>query len=204
MTLTSSAGGFAGMTGLYQLSLPVKVKTKSGYQLAHIGDSIDTGYSTLNSRRGRVGEKIAHTITTSDTQACFIDLSPGMTLTPLSRCMTARYEAGPGKRPRERSGVLTDAGPIDSSGREVFMVSVTAKDGKTYRGYVRKLTPLECWRLQGFSDAQFHKVQATGLSDRQLYKMAGNAVSVPVISALGEVIKENELAEVSAERNENA
>ena len=84
------------------------------------------------------------------------------------------------------------------------MVSVTAKDGKTYRGYVRKLTPLECWRLQGFSDAQFHKVQATGLSDRQLYKMAGNAVSVPVISALGEVIKENELAEVSAERNENA
>ena len=204
MTLTSSAGGFAGMTGLYQLSLPVKVKTKSGYQLAHIGDSIDTGYSTLNSRRGRVGEKIAHTITTSDTQACFIDLSPGMTLTPLSRCMTARYEAGPGKRPRERSGVLTDAGPIDSSGREVFMVSVTAKDGKTYRGYVRKLTPLECWRLQGFSDAQFYKVQATGLSDRQLYKMAGNAVSVPVISALGEVIKENELAEVSAERNENA
>ena len=86
------------------------------------------------------------------------------------------------------------------------MFTITAQDrhGVIHHGRVRRLMPIECWRLQGFSDAQFHKVQATGLSDRQLYKMAGNAVSVPVISALGEVIKENELAEVSAERNENA
>lgn len=55
---------------------------------------------------------------------------------------------------------------------------------------MRKLTPRECWRLQGFSDEQFDKVRAAGLSDGRLYKMAGNAVSVPVISAVGRKIKE--------------
>ena len=50
--------------------------------------------------------------------------------------------------------------------------------------------PIECWRLQGFSDEQFYKAVAAGLTDGRLYKMAGNAVSVPVISAIGQKIKE--------------
>ena len=45
--------------------------------------------------------------------------------------------------------------------------------------------PLECWRLQGFTDEQFNKVAATGMSDAQLYKQAGNAVTVNVIEAIG-------------------
>lgn len=63
-------------------------------------------------------------------------------------------------------------------------------DGVMHRGRVRKLMPIECWRLQGFTDEQFYKAQATGLSDGRLYKMAGNAVSVPVVAAVGRVIKE--------------
>lgn len=46
---------------------------------------------------------------------------------------------------------------------------------------IRKLTPLECWRLQGFSDEYFKKAKQAGLSDSQLYKQAGNSVTVPVI-----------------------
>ena len=66
ITLTSQAGGFGGKTGLYEiLGLPIKVKTKSGYQIALPGDSIDLAYPNLNSRRGRVGKEIAHTLTTS-------------------------------------------------------------------------------------------------------------------------------------------
>ena len=49
--------------------------------------------------------------------------------------------------------------------------------------------PIECFRLQGFTDEQFRKAEATGLKDGRLYKMAGNAVSVPVISAIGMFIK---------------
>ncbi len=46
---------------------------------------------------------------------------------------------------------------------------------------VRKLTPLECWRLQGFRDEMFYKVQELGISDTQLYKQAGNSITVNVL-----------------------
>ncbi len=45
--------------------------------------------------------------------------------------------------------------------------------------------PIECWRLQGFTDEQFHKVEALGMSDAQLYKQARNAVTTEVIEAIG-------------------
>lgn len=49
---------------------------------------------------------------------------------------------------------------------------------------VRKLTPLECWRLQGFTDEQFYKAKNDGVSNSQLYKQAGNSVTVNVIDAI--------------------
>src|SRR5699024_1893439 len=51
---------------------------------------------------------------------------------------------------------------------------------------IRKLTPLECWRLQGFTDEAHEAVKQAGLSDSQRYKQAGNAVTVNVIGAIGE------------------
>lgn len=46
---------------------------------------------------------------------------------------------------------------------------------------IRRLTPRECWRLQGFPDWAFDRAKAAGISDTQLYKQAGNSVTVPVI-----------------------
>ena len=48
---------------------------------------------------------------------------------------------------------------------------------------VRKLTPRECWRLQGFPDYAFNRAQQVN-SDSQLYKQAGNSVTVNVIEAI--------------------
>tara|TARA_B110000967_G_scaffold203187_1_gene243400 strand:+ start:1312 stop:2535 length:1224 start_codon:yes stop_codon:yes gene_type:complete len=48
---------------------------------------------------------------------------------------------------------------------------------------IRKLTPLECWRLQGFTDEQFYKAQKVN-SDTQLYKQAGNSITVNVLVEL--------------------
>ncbi|MGJ0741421.1 DNA cytosine methyltransferase [Enterococcus casseliflavus] len=45
---------------------------------------------------------------------------------------------------------------------------------------IRKLTPRECWRLQGFPDWAFDRAKGVN-SDSQLYKQAGNSVTVPVI-----------------------
>lgn len=49
---------------------------------------------------------------------------------------------------------------------------------------VRKLTPKECWRLMGFTDEQFDKAKAAGLSDTQLYKQAGNSIVVGVLEQI--------------------
>ena len=48
---------------------------------------------------------------------------------------------------------------------------------------IRKLTPRECWRLQGFPDWAFDKASKVN-SNSQLYKQAGNSVTVPVIAAI--------------------
>ena len=63
-TLAANPGGFGGKTGLYEVGVPIKCATKTGYQMAQVGDSIDLSYATVNSRRGRVGKEIAHTLTT--------------------------------------------------------------------------------------------------------------------------------------------
>ena len=57
---------------------------------------------------------------------------------------------------------------------------------------IRKLTPRECWRLQGFPDEYFDRAKAAGVSDTQLYKQAGNAVTVNVARVIGERLKEIE------------
>ena len=53
---------------------------------------------------------------------------------------------------------------------------------------IRKLTPRECWRLQGFPDWAFDKAQKVN-SNSQLYKQAGNSVTVSVIAAIAKELK---------------
>ena len=60
---------------------------------------------------------------------------------------------------------------------------------------IRRLTPRECWRLQGFPDEYFDKAKAAGISDTQLYKQAGNSVSVPVAKAIGVELRRIELCQ---------
>ena len=49
--------------------------------------------------------------------------------------------------------------------------------------------PLECWKLMGFTKEQFEKVAATGMSDAQLYKQAGNSIVVPVLVEIAKNLK---------------
>ena len=224
ITLTSQAGGFGGKTGLYEiLGLPIKVKTKSGYQIALPGDSIDLAYPNLNSRRGRVGKEIAHTLTTSCDQGYYamcIDMNPDPKVTELARCITSRQDSGIGHHKGEKSGVILVTEPIAvltpakeavrQQGRRfklpdepMFTITVTDRHGVVYCGYIRKLMPIEAWRLQGFTDEQFNKVAATGMSDAQLYKQAGNAVTTNVIEALAKFILEIDKENANGTDNQN-
>jgi len=69
------------------------------------------------------------------------------------------------------------------------MYTLMTKDihGIFQDGKIRRLTPRECFRLQGVPDYYFDKIE--GISDTQLYKQAGNAVTVPVVRAIGEKIR---------------
>nr|DAZ45554.1 MAG TPA: Cytosine specific methyltransferase [Caudoviricetes sp.] len=49
---------------------------------------------------------------------------------------------------------------------------------------IRRLTPLECFRLMGFSDEDFYKAQLAPTSDTQLYKQAGNSIVVNVVEEI--------------------
>lgn len=53
---------------------------------------------------------------------------------------------------------------------------------QTHNFRIRKLTPRECWRLQGWKDEQFDKIK--GISNAQLYKMAGNGIVINVLEAI--------------------
>ena len=160
-TLTSQAGGMGGKTGLYCTGVPIKENTKKGYKMAYPGDSVDLAYPTLNTRRGRVGRKIAHTITTGSSQGtlCCVDLNEEPALTDYARCLTAKQNGGIRSHKREASGVW---------------------DGCR----IRRLTPRECLRLQGWTDERIDLVLPLQ-SDAQLYKQAGNGVTVNVVEAIG-------------------
>lgn len=178
-TLTALLGGTSGKTGLYDVGVPIRVNTKAGYTTAYPGDSIDLAFAGQNCRRGRVGHQIAHTLTTVPTQATvqFIDLNPEPQITENARCIIARQDNGVHNRRGERSGVLQE-------------------------GRIRRLTPRECLRLQGFSDAQIDIVEPMH-SDSQLYKQAGNGVTVNVVEAIGRRIFaiDTELKRVDTQQN---
>ena len=61
------------------------------------------------------------------------------------------------------------------------------REPKILEGYrVRKLTPLECWRLMSFSDEDYYKAKNEGISNSQLYKQAGNSIVVKVLEGIFE------------------
>lgn len=102
----------------------IKEATKKGYAEATVGDSVNLSHPNSKTRRGRVGNQIANTLLTGESQ-----------------------------------------GVVEPDFR------------------IRKLTPKECWRLQGFPDWAFDKAQEVN-SNSQLYKQAGNSVTVNVIAAI--------------------
>ncbi|MFR2212141.1 MAG: DNA (cytosine-5-)-methyltransferase [[Clostridium] leptum] len=167
-TLTAQPGGFGGKTGLYEVGLPIKENTKKGYAMAYPGDSIDLAYSTTNTRRGRVGRKIAHTLTSSSGQGTL--------------------EACPVRNPLVKEQ-KRNAAQVRPPSSPMFTLTTKDRHGVLHQGSIRRLTPRECLRLQGWKDERIDKVIPLQ-SDAQLYKQAGNGVTVNVIEAIGRRLAE--------------
>lgn len=89
-----------------------------------------------------------------------------------------------------RVGTAVGIGRFESSQRvyapdglaptQTHTATKITEDGKR----IRKLTPRETWRLQGFPDWAFDRARDIGTSDTQLYCQSGNPIPVPVLEAI--------------------
>ena len=119
-------------------------------------------------------------------------------ITKIARCLQARYSKGYSTRAAETTGILQIGRGFNKGGEKCIAPTLTKSSYennnfvKTKNMRIRKLTPKECWRLQGFPDEYFDRAKAAGVSDTQLYKQAGNAVTVNVAKVIGERLKEIE------------
>ncbi|MFD2704656.1 DNA (cytosine-5-)-methyltransferase [Salibacterium lacus] len=159
---------------LTEQGVEVNEATKKGYTLAEEGDAVNVQFPNSKTRRGRVGRGVAQTLEASSCNQGVVEQAEDSKIAVNKRY--GEFHA----RPDEVSTAL-DAnygGFPDNHGQRTGIA-----EPPTYR--IRKLTPLECWRLQGFPDYAHNVVLDEGISDSQRYKMAGNAVTVNVIEAIG-------------------
>ena len=110
----------------------------------------------------------------------------------------------PGSKTRRGRVGQEIANTLDTSCNQGIFVQVSeeltvyAVWYEKYQCYIaiRRLTPKECFRLQGWTDDYFEKAQFVN-SDSQLYKQAGNGVTVNVIQAIAERMKINDAERIS-------
>lgn len=190
VTQCSGSGGLGGKTGLYFIDY------NAPPNLTDLARCI-----TARQDSGVSNHKGEHS-------AVFCDLNENPKITDNARCLHKRMDLGVtnGTHKGECSGVLALDEPraiinpfketTRQNGRRVkepnepmFTITVTDKHGIVHRGRIRRLMPLECWKLMGFTKAQFEKVAATGMSDAQLYKQAGNSIVVPVLVEIAKNLK---------------
>lgn len=150
---------------------------------------------------------------------CDMSKSAGIQTYDKAFCLQARYNKGVCNRRKEVSGVCVpvltperaqkrqNGRRMKENGEPMFTLTVPDRHGvmipmpggavyavwnEKYQCYVaiRKLTPRECFRLQGWEDEYFDRAELVN-SDSQLYKQAGNGVTVPVIYEIAKRMRAN-------------
>lgn len=200
-TLTTMNNG-----GHKQPYILVREGTKKGYTEAKEGDSINYSYPNSTTKRGRVGKEVSQTILTSPSMATVIE-------TPKPICLNNQKKQ-PSLQDRiyDTEGIATavtasqfrpsiaerkmfnpynqkeikDIAPTQTTNCGITSSSAAvliSEDGNHFMK-IRKLTPLECWRLMGFDDEDFNKAKSVGISDTQAYRQAGNSIVVNVLEAI--------------------
>lgn len=200
-TLTTMDNG-----GHKQPYILVREGTKKGYTEAREGDSINYSYPNSTTKRGRVGKEVSQTILTSPSMATVIEtpkpiclnnqkkqpslqdriydtegIATAVTASQFRPSIAERKMFNPynQKEIKDIAPTQTTTCGITSSSAAVLI----SEDGNHFMK-IRKLTPLECWRLMGFDDEDFNKAKSVGISDTQAYRQAGNSIVVNVLEAI--------------------
>lgn len=159
----------AGTHGYANGYVFVNSATKKGFEIAEIGeDSINLEHPNSETRRGRVGDKVAQTLTTSCNQGVATYDTPKVKF---------QLTGGKWDNTHEQSRRVYDENGISPT---IHTMGGGNQEPKTFEGFrIRKLTPRECFRLMDFPETFTWPV-----SDSQAYKQAGNSICVGVLAGI--------------------
>ena len=189
-TLTASAG----MGGGHIPMLNVKSNTKKGYEELKPGDSFNFSVPTSKTRRGRVGKGQAQTLDTQCNQGVigYSRDSKGKIINYHEKEIANTLHSSSG------SGGNTDQYVYKNKAKDILptLKEPHHNDLRLYDGYaIRRLTEIECERLQGFPDNWtkygIYDGKVKEVPKTQRYKMMGNAVTVKVVEEIAKKLKIN-------------
>jgi len=121
-------------------------------------------------------DELSNSITTVQKDSmCFINKSPNPELVGGIGEINfgKQYRQGNRVYSSEKTAMALMSQPVDNTGGNSYLYY---KDCR-----IRKLTPLECFRLMGFDDQDYYILKENGISNSQIYKMAGNSIVVDVL-----------------------
>ena len=150
--------------------LRIPQATKQGYVEVQPGGLFDMSYPESKTRRGRVqeGETVSPILMASGDAPCLFE--------------GVEFK---GMKIKEGDGLyLGTSDKFFRGGLEGVSRALKANvnDAGCVQNYrIRKLTPKECFRLMGVSETDIDKIQNSGVSQSQQYKMAGNSIVVDVL-----------------------
>ena len=170
-TLVGEGGGLGAKTGLYLID-----QSLTGPKLTEEARCITARYTSGATKRTAMNSGVLE-VQPILTQGIKIrnGTKQGYQLAEVGDSVDLSYPSSLTRRARVGRGIAHNLSCSCQMGAVVW-------NGRVVK--IRRLTPKECFRLQGFSDDLFEKAKAVN-SDAQLYKQAGNGVTVPVVYAIG-------------------
>lgn len=147
--------------------LRIPQATKQGYIEVPQGAVFDMSYPESTTRRGRVqeGGQVSPTLMAGGEEPCYFE---GVSVHPNSHALEFKGQ----------ESIKQDAAP-SLRATDYKAPHCVWEKSPSYR--IRKLTPRECFRLMGVTEADIDKIQRSGVSQSQQYKMAGNSIVVDVL-----------------------
>lgn len=205
-TLSTMQGGHREpkikMEGIKKIK--VREATKKGYDIATSEDSINISFPNSKTRRGRVGKGVAQTLDTQCNQAVLQVTKSNLEdyYFPEGHKEYDNYDKSKVDKSKTKInpiqvGFSAEYGNSVSNNEYAYTLRASNPNGILDEHYrIRKLTPLESWRLMGFEDNDYWTARrrleevfynGNDRSNSQMYKQAGNSI---VVNVLEEIFKE--------------
>lgn len=170
--------------------------TKKGYKLADTGDGVDIG-GRMASHRGTVQKGMSQTLKTSCDVGVVVPLKQELCEKLI---LEGKVKEGDIIKHSFTNQILSgNKKAVEKQGEMITLTTrgdcfgIVVKDGEFYR--IRKLTPLECMRLMGFTRYDYHALRSIGMSDAAIYHVAGDSIVTTVLVGIFSMLTKQNIKE---------